>query len=186
MATSELLLHLGNSQKWQNWYNEGGRTKCYSDELTISIPLDFGEGTVVEQNGEKYIACHETERNRKLIELEITSYRGISAEAIHYYGHLKSHYSSGISWKVDPEQRSSLCVWGEPKFCKSVDIELRRPLKASELQYADNEYDRWYGYELGDMTNSFDEIDDIKKLAEEIFMKFFKPEGWNYMINESY
>ena len=66
--------------------------------------------------------------------VDITSFRGMSVEAIHFYGRL--------------------IIRG------SENIELFRAINKNDL---DNYPDRFYGYEVGDLTRCFDTWRDVVK-----------------------
>lgn len=84
----------------------------------------------------------------KGVVLCITSFRGVSPEAIHYYGKLH-HYGT------------------KPR----VDLEVRRPLsarEARELTKLDRSTYSWYkggGYKPGDLTDRFDSILELRAFA---------------------
>jgi hypothetical protein len=84
----------------------------------------------------------------KGVVLSITSFRGVSPGAIHYYGRLH-HYET------------------EPR----VDLEVRRALsarEARELTKLDRSTYSWYkggGYKPGDLTDRFDSILELRAFA---------------------
>ena len=111
------------------------------------------------------------------VTIKITSFSGISIGAIHYYANIYcqqpnictkgedgSVYILGgficEEWNGMPKEITSL-------FGGRYHIEVNRPVTKEELE---NDPDRWYGYELGYNTPSFETkaeaISVAKKIAE--------------------
>ena len=146
-----------------------------SDELTEQIfPSNMGEGEEFEVNGIKYKSIIENPRE---IFLEITSWRGISMNAVHYYGKL---YFYGLEWEnQNVKGTSRFCgAFKIPKNTEDIDIELRRPVEDSELYTEAYEY-----YYKGSYVNKFNSVNEIKKLAKKIFKKHFTG-NWKLIIKE--
>ena len=118
------------------------------------------------------------------VKLDISSFRGISIGAIHYYGKLKA---DGIKF-VDGEGNGHFGYLGEsvrnwPKekqdlYDSSYHIEIVRPVTQEEI---DKDPMRWDGYCAGWETNGFESIEEIKKIAQKVFKARF-PEGWEGLI----
>lgn len=116
------------------------------------------------------------------IVLEITSFMGICAGAMHYYGKIKAdgwHFTEGStghygylgkcfnSW---PREKQALCS-------SKYNIEIVKPLTEEDIK---NNPDRYEGYCPGWPTNAFEDKDEIIKIAKKIVAARF-PEGWGKM-----
>lgn len=92
--------------------------------------------------------------------LNITSWSGISINAVHYYGKLN---------------------YGK------AEIEVRYPMTESQARHMtakDNmvEDADLFQYQPGDMTGRFDSQDALQKAAIDIFEKFINPQGFDILI----
>ena len=120
-----------------------------------------------------------------VITIDVSSYRGISAGAIHYYGKIRwtgpkicsksedghiirhgGYISEG--WKNMPREQTAIF--------SGVEIEVARILTQEEY---DEDPDRWYGYHPGhSKTNAFETvaevIDTAKKIIEVRFQGDFE------------
>ncbi len=125
--------------------------------LDISIPGFITTGLWIRKNSPRTVT------------LNITTYRGTSWNAIHYYG---SIMVEGIYFS--PEDRPDTYTMCKetyeaenknPLAAMSYKIELVRPITSEEIEKADS---RWDGYKAGDDTNAFNSPEDILALAKEI------------------
>lgn len=105
----------------------------------------------------------------RVITLEISSYRGISWNAIHYYGSL---HINGISFSQEDNLNTyTMCKETyeaerkNPLAAGVYYVELVRPITREEIE---KDKSRWNGYEVGDYTNAFHSPEDIIALAKEI------------------
>lgn len=114
--------------------------------------------------------------------LEITTFRGISSNAVHYYGKIKIQ---GVNMECDGEQGRSKMVFDDdiPLAHYSYTLVLRRPLTQKEI---DKDPERWGDYyNEGDLTNCFETIEDIVALAKKVFQLRFTGE-WEFYIESPY
>jgi hypothetical protein len=94
--------------------------------------------------------------------LNITTWRGMSFGAVHWYGNLEVEAFDGINW--DKQLRP---------------IELRRTLTASQardltkVQNYNTMFDWNIKYVKGDTTNCFDEEEDVIKFAIKEYKKYY-------------
>lgn len=119
----------------------------------------------------------------------ITSFRGISFNAIHYYGriiangpYLSMVEDDGCEYSVG----GFICKeWAEmspadKKFINdSYEIEIIRPLTQKEI---DEDPDRWHGYYAGAKTNGFSSIEEVCFIAKQIIDARFP--GWETKIDD--
>lgn len=117
----------------------------------------------------------------RCVKLEITSFRGISWNAIHYYGKL---IADGIDFQLIDDPSTTTSNWDaekkNPLYQWHYDFELRRPTTSEEIN---NDPDRWRGYNLGDFTSSFDTKEEIIALAKECFKMRFSGE-WELWVDD--
>lgn len=110
--------------------------------------------------------------------LEITTFRGISFNAIHYYGKVKIQ---GVNMEYDEQPGHSTMIFDNniPLAHYTYDFELKRPLTKDEI---DEDPDRWGDYyHEGDLTNCFETIEDVVALAKEVFKLRFTGE-WEFHV----
>lgn len=139
----------------------------FKDEKTRAIP------------GGSFI--YEKKSKTRCVKLEITSFRGVSWNAIHYYGKL---IADGIDFQCLDNPNVSTSNWDAKKkspFCQwRYTFELRRPITQEEI---DADPDRWEYYAPGSFTNGFDTKEEIIKLAKECFKMRFSGE-WELWVED--
>ncbi len=102
--------------------------------------------------------------------LNISTFRGISIGAIHYYGTI---VIQGVNMEYDGTPGHSRMILDRniPLAHYTYEIELNRSLTKEEIN---EDPERWGDYyEEGDLTNCFEKISDLLILAKEIFEKRF-------------
>lgn len=98
--------------------------------------------------------------------IEVTTFRGVSFNAIHYYGKISIQ---GVNMERDGNTGHSTMIFDDtiPLAHYSYELVLKRPLSQKEI---DEEPVRWGNYyEAGDMTNCFETIEEVISLAKEVF-----------------
>lgn len=138
----------------------------YSDVIDINIPKDFSI-----PNHPEYFLSEPWSND---VKIEITSFRGISFDAIHYYANIyvnqpnicKVENGQTLScggyiceeWRNMPKSTTDNCggIW---------HIEVRRPLTQSEIEADPN---RWKGYDADDFTSSFETKEEAIEVAEKV------------------
>ena len=117
----------------------------------------------------------------RCVKLEITSFRGISWGAIHYYGKL---VADGIDFqcldnpRITTSNRNAKKI--SPFYQWRYEFELRRPVTQEEINH---DPDRWECYQLGTFTTSFDTKEEIIALAKECFKMRFTGE-WELWVDD--
>lgn len=114
--------------------------------------------------------------------LEITTFRGISFNANHYYGKIKVQ---GVNMECDGEPGRSKMVFDNniPLAHYTYEIELKRPLTKEEIA---EDPERWGDYyNEGDLTNCFETIEDVIALAKEVFRLRFTGD-WEFCVESPY
>jgi hypothetical protein len=114
--------------------------------------------------------------------LQISTFRGISFNAIHYYGKINIQ---GVNMEVDGEPGRSRMVFDDniPLAHYTYELELKRPLSKEEIS---EDPERWGDYyNEGDLTNCFNTIEDIIALAKEVFRLRFIGD-WEFYVESPY
>lgn len=116
--------------------------------------------------------------------LEVSSYIGISWNAIHYYGTLKI---DGVCFSSESNPDCiTICketYEAEMNNCladSKYSIDIVRPVTQEEIE---EDSLRWNGYNIGDRTNAFSTKGEVINLAKEIFKVRFKG-NWSLIIED--
>lgn len=112
------------------------------------------------------------------VTLRISTFRGISCNAIHYYGALDIQ---GVYMEVDGEPGHSMSsyVWERdfPLSSDSYTLKLMRPVTKEDKETdkkARCEADVRFNYqEVGDLTERFNSIDELIEFAKVVFKNRF-------------
>jgi hypothetical protein len=134
-------------------------------------------------------------RDKRTVVIEITSFRGMCWNAIHYYAKLKADgvniCSDEIGSDGEIKSVSHAGYLGEeykslPKEKQSIwnsryEIEIVRPVTQEEI---DSDPDRWYGYDAGWPTNGFENKSELIKTAKKVAELRF-PEGWDIIVEDN-
>ena len=139
----------------------------YKDEKTRAIPHNS--------------CIYQKKSKTRCVKLEITSFRGISWNAIHYYGKL---VADGIEFQCLDNPRTTTSNWDakkiNPFYQWRYEFDLRRPVTQEEINH---DPDRWECYQLGTFTTSFDTKEEIIALAKECFKMRFTGE-WELWVDD--
>lgn len=114
--------------------------------------------------------------------LEITTFRGISYNAVHYYGRIRIQ---GVNMECDGEPGHGKMIFDKniPLAHYIYELVLKRPLTKEEI---DKDPERWGNYyEEGDLTNCFKTIEDVIELAKQVFRLRFTGE-WDFYVESPY
>ena len=119
-------------------------------------------------------------RKNRIAELEISTWRGISFGAVHYYGKINV---DGVN-----------LVYDENPSCGTMCFEMRDTYPLSGYIYElilkrevikemiEEDGEMWKYYHPGSLTDRFDSIEDILKLAKEVFENRFTG-GWKFRVS---
>jgi hypothetical protein len=118
-------------------------------------------------------------RKRKII-LEIRTFKGISSDAIHYYGKLivDGVYQATINNIEKPRNLSDEQEKKYPLLTYKYEFKIRRPLSKKEIE---TNYDRWYAYSEGDLIEGYETIEELIRDTKDILRLRFIGE-WDYWI----
>jgi len=166
------------------WSKIDVRDRMYDHELKQKLPPDIGVGfEYTEEDGTRMISC--VDEDPREVRLEVTSFRGVSPGAVHYYGKLEFYRA----WfrKLDAPDDGTVSICGRsddliPPQVKFGCIELTRALTQHDLT---DRYlrDRFKNYKVGERQYTFNEITQVIRRARFVFRKWFLP-GWKYIEGE--
>lgn len=154
-----------------------------SSTLPDVIPVDFGVGLKFKDDEGIEYTTLPRERYEATIHAKITSWRGISMGAIHYYA--KIHLSDLSLSYVKHGKPCTSSISGyfdrhKPNDAKSCEIEVVRELTSQEMF---DDPQRWDCYHVGDLTNCWESEEELIALVKKIIRNRFK--GWKYEIENS-
>lgn len=119
----------------------------------------------------------------RCVKLKITSFRGISLDAVHYYGKL---IADGIDFQLIKDPRITTSNWEakkiNPFYQWTYEFRLRRALTEDEIKSNPN---RWDYYAPGDFTDCFNTKEELIALATECFKMRFSGEWELWMVDET-
>ena len=149
-------------------------------KITGGVPQNIGEGFKFNLHGKIYTTTgNYTKDGKRIVNIEIRSFVGLCGGAIHYYAtlcivlnyvcdnFLVSGYFGGIEI---------------PNEYQTIKGEFVRPLTQKEK---DKQPDRWYWYQVGDLVNAFESLQEIESLIKNLKKKFSSKE-WKVEIRRSY
>lgn len=155
------------------------------------FPVNIGNDFKLESSPELFVKIP-TPRN---VKIEITSFRGISWNAVHYYGTIKADGIKILCYQDYDGTKRLFSVGGYlgeefnklPQEKKSVwssnyEIEVARQLTKDDI---DNDPHRWEGYDPGDYTNAFNTAEEAEEMAKAIVAARFSEE-WQIIIDNPF
>lgn len=106
---------------------------------------------------------------QETVTLDVTTYRGVSWNAVHYYGNI---IIDGVSFSPEDSPNTyTMCTETyeaeekNPLAAGFYRIELVRPVTSEEIE---KDSSRWNGYKVGDKTNAFYSPEDVIAIAKEV------------------
>lgn len=140
-------------------------------EINHKFPRTFGIDLSFSDNGNHYVSVYEGSFPRKAI-LDITTWKGLTAGALHYYGTLKI---SSLKCRNLKNGQIDYPKANAPKESKGLRIELTRPLGKKDLLLDRGQ--RFKGAKLGEKIKNFDSAAQVEAAAINFFRKYFL-KGW--------
>ena len=145
----------------------------YKDhEIKNKIPKTYGINLSFHDNGSEFITIYDGPFPRKVV-LDITTWKGMTPGALHYYGALKIG-----SLKCQNRQSGKIdyLTANAPVEAKGLTIELTRPISRRDLLIDDGQ--RFKGAKTGEKIKNFDSPTQVESAAIEFFNTYFL-DGWN-------
>lgn len=149
-------------------------------KITGGVPQNIGEGFKFNLHGKIYTTTGSYTKNKKrLMNIDIRSFSGICGGAIHYYATL----CIDVNNVCDNSSVSGYLGGIEiPNEYQTIKGEFVRPLTQKEK---DKQPDRWYWYQVGDLVNAFESLQEIESLIKKLKKKF-SSKDWKVEIRRSY
>lgn len=149
-------------------------------ESPLPIPSDIGEGFRFSLNGKRYVTSGErTKEGKRKLQFDISTFRGISFGAIHYYCLVYSYISNR-----DIERGGCVCGYlggiKIPRENESIRFEICRCVTQEEINKAP---ERWRFYQAGDLTNAFESMKDLEEAIAKV-KQAFSPMEWEFIIKD--
>lgn len=159
----------------------------YMNNYSFDFPLKIDDKAGLDFKDDETVAIRvnsgifEKKSKTRCVKLEITSFRGISWGAMHYYGKM---FADGIDFQRLDNPNITISNWfarlKNPLHQWKYEFDLRRPATQEEINH---DPDRWRGYDPGDFTSSFDTKEEIIALAKECFKMRFTGE-WELWVED--
>lgn len=152
------------------------------------FPVTIGDDFKLESRPELFVRIP----NPREVRIEITSFRGISWNAVHYYAKINA---DGIKRCYKNEEGGICGVYGYlgeefnslPRDKKAIwggnyEIEVARPVTKKDIA---KDPRRWERYTPGDNTNAFNTAEEAEEMAKAVVKARFG-EGWKVVIDNPY
>ena len=141
-------------------------------DIVNKIPKTYGINIDFQDKGNDYHSLYDGSYPRKVM-LDVTTWKGTTAGALHYYGELRV---SSIKCKNLKTGKIEYIKSSGPKAAKGLTITLTRPLTKRDLLIDRGE--RFKGASIGERIKNFDTKKDVEEAAIKFFNKYFL-DGWN-------
>lgn len=150
-------------------------------KITGVIPQNIGEGFQFNLSDKTYTTMGSyTKDKKRLMNIEISSFCGLCSGAIHYYAKLYIEVSNVCGNSSVSGYLGGIEIPNEYQTIKGKFV---RPLTQKEI---DKQPDRWdYGYQVGDLVNAFESLEEIEDLIKKLKKKFSSKE-WKVEIRRNY
>ena len=149
-------------------------------KITGVIPQNIGEGFQFNLHGEIYTTTGSyTKDGKRIVNIEIRSFAGLCGGAIHYYATLYINVNNVCDNSSVSGYLGGIKI---PNEYQTIKGEFVRPLTQKEK---DKQPDRWYWYQVGDLVNAFESLEEIESLIKKLKKKFASKE-WKVEIRRNY
>lgn len=116
---------------------------------------------------------------KRQAEIEICSFQGFCCDAVHYYAKLYIFVDNVCGDSVVSGYLEGIEI---PNEYQTIKAEFVKPLTQKEIDEYPN---RWEYYQVGDLTNAFESLQEIESLIENLKKKFSSKE-WKVEIRRNY
>lgn len=143
---------------------------------TFPIPASLGTGFRIQYEDKwlKTVFPPFLDTGKRELKFRISSYRGISIGAIHYYCTAESYLDKEVEGQPGYCIRLSPLDRSIPEENRTLKFELVRPLTAKEIE---DDPERWRSYDEGDSVIAFEDKEDILEIIEQ-FKQILKEDEW--------
>lgn len=150
-------------------------------KITGLIPQNIGEGFQFNLDGKIYTTMGSyTKDKKRRVEIEIRSFRGFCWDAVHYYATLYIYVDNVCG---DSSVSGYLGGIEIPNEYQDIKGEFVKPLTQKEKDEHPNRWD--LSYQVGDLVNAFESLEEIEKLIKKLKKKFSSKE-WKVEIRHNY
>lgn len=118
-------------------------------------------------------------KGKRRVWLEVSTWRGISSNAVHFYGTLKIE-GVDIIYKDNDQISTYVDEHKYPFADDSYDFKIMRTLTEEEIK---RDTKRWEDWDVGDRTNCFETKKELIELSSEIFKIKFSGE-WELWLRD--
>ncbi len=122
----------------------------------------------------------DTKDKKRLMNIEISSFCGLCGGAIHYYAKLYIKVSNMCGNSSVSGYLGGIEI---PNDYQTIKGEFVRPLTQKEKDEQPDRWDDWY--EVGDLVNAFESLEEIENLIKNLKKKFSSKE-WKVEIRRNY
>lgn len=150
-------------------------------KITGVIPQNIGEGFQFNLHGEVYTTRGSyTKDKKRQAEIEICSFQGFCCDAVHYYAKLYIFVDNVCGDSVVSGYLEGIEI---PNEYQTIKAEFVKPLTQKEKDENPKRWDIFY--QVGDLVNAFESLEEIENLIENLKKKFSSNE-WEVEIRRSY
>lgn len=155
-----------------------------AEEVDMKITPDFGLGVKTIYNGANYTYKRNPRKyslKKPVVTLEISTWKGMGADAIHYYGSLKIDLPEMEQDNQPGHTHGTYGLNAIPMYSNS-EIQLTQVLEQWEIE----KYPHSYKYvRVGERHRGFYAVAGVERRAKEVFDKIFG-EGWTLKIDKRF
>ena len=161
-------------------YRRTGGANLNKEKYPIPASLGTGFRIQYEDKWLKTVFPPFLDTGKRELKFRISSYRGISIGAVHYYCTAVSYIENEV------EGRPGYCIGLSPldrtipEENKTLRFELIRPLTAEEIK---DDPERWSYFDEGDSVIAFEDKEDILEIIEQ-FKQILKEDEWIVRIED--
>lgn len=149
-------------------------------KITGGVSHNIGEGFKFNLHGKIYTTTGSyTKDGKRIVNIEIRSFAGLCGGATHYYATLYINVSNVCGNSSVSGYLGGIEI---PNEYETIEGEFVRPLTQKEI---DEQPDRWYWYQAGDLVNAFESLEELEGLIKN-FNKKFSSKEWKVEIRRSY
>lgn len=150
-------------------------------KITGAIPQNIGQGFQFYLSGKIYTTTGRyTKDGKRIVNIEIRSFVGLCGGATHYYATLCIDVNNVCDNSSVSGYLGGIKI---PNEYQTIKGEFVRPLTQKEK---DKQPDRWgFGYQVGDLVNAFESLQEIESLIKNLKKKFSSKE-WKVEIRRNY
>lgn len=150
-------------------------------KITGAIPQNIGEGFQFNLHGKVYTTRGSyTKDKKRQAEIEICSFQGFCCDAVHYYAKLYIFVDNVCGDSVVSGYLEGIEI---PNEYQTIKAEFVKPLTQKEKDENPKRWDIFY--QVGDLVNAFESLEEIENLIENLKKKFSSNE-WEVEIRRSY